>query len=114
MATGLPKEIFIKDTQIRSAISKSLRVIVEAIREVLEISPPELAGDILRRGIHLCGGGSLLRGIDQLIAKDLSVTTEVVDDPLTCVVRGTGIAIENFAKYSQLLDNPLKPKEIRL
>ncbi len=114
LVSGLPKEILIKDTQIRAAISKSLKSIIEAIREVLEISPPELAGDILRRGINLCGGGSLLRGIDQLIARDLSVTTTVIDDPLTCVARGTGIAVENLEKYAPLLDNPLKPKEIKL
>ena len=114
LVSGLPKEILIKDSQVRAAISKSLRSMVEAIREVLEISPPELAGDILRRGIHLCGGGSLLRGIDHLIARELSVMTTVVDDPLTCVVRGTGIAVENLEKYIPLLENPLKPKEIRL
>ena len=84
------------------------------MREVLEVSPPELAGDILRRGINLCGGGSLLRGIDQLISRDLAVVATVVDDPLTCVVRGTGVAVENLAKYNSLLDNPLKPKEIKL
>mgnify|MGYP001618269224 CR=1 FL=1 len=114
MTTGLPKEILIKDTQIRAAMSKSLRSIVESVREVLEISPPELAGDILRRGIHLCGGGSLLRGIDVLLSRDLSVVSAVVEDPLTCVARGTGIAIENLEKYLPFLENPLKPKEIKL
>lgn len=114
LATGLPKEIVLKDSHVRTAIAKSLREIVDAIREVIEISPPELVGDILKRGVHLCGGGSLLRGIDQLIAKELSVTTTVVDDPLTCVARGTGIAVENLEKYDYLLDNPLKPREIKL
>ena len=114
LTTGLPKEVVIRDTQVRAALSKSLRSIMEAIREVLEISPPELAGDILRRGINLCGGGSLLKGIDELISRELSVTAAVIDDPLTCVVRGTGIALENLAKYGPLLDNPLKPKEIKL
>lgn len=114
MATGLPKEMAIRDTQVRAAISKSLRVIVDSIREVLELSPPELAGDVLRRGINLCGGGSLLRGIDQLIAKDLAVATSVIEDPLTCVVRGTGVAVENLSRYTALLENPLRPKEIKL
>lgn len=114
MATGLPKEMLIKDSHVRSAISKSLKSIVEAIREVLEISPPELAGDILRRGIYLCGGGSLLRGIDILIARDLAVATTIAEDPLTCVVRGTGVAVENLQKYTALLENPLRPKEIKL
>lgn len=114
LITGLPKEIIIRDTQVRAAITKSLRTVVESIREVLESSPPELAGDILRRGVNLCGGGSLLRGIDQLISKELLVAANIIEDPLTCVVRGTGIMVENLEKYSTILDNPLKPKEIKL
>ncbi len=114
LVSGLPKEIVIRDTQVRAAISKSLRSIIEAVREVIELSPPELAGDILRRGVNLCGGGSLLRGIADLISKELSITATVIEDPLTCVARGTGIAVENLAKYSMLLDNPLRPKEIKL
>ena len=114
LTTGLPKEIVIRDTQVRAAISKSLRAIVEAIREVIELAPPELAGDILRRGVNLCGGGRLLRGIDHLISRELSVVATVIDDPLTCVVRGTGVAVENLPKYAHLLDNPLRPKEIKL
>ncbi len=114
LMTGLPKEIVIRDTQVRAAISKSLRAIIEAIREVIETAPPELAGDILKRGINLCGGGSLLRGIEELVAKELSVQATVIDDPLTCVVRGTGIAVESLERYSHLLDNPLRPKEIKL
>ncbi len=114
LASGLPKEVIMKDSHVRAALAKSLRGIVEAVRNVIEVSPPELVGDILKRGIHMCGGGSLLRGIDQLISKELSVVTHVVDDPLTCVARGTGLAVENLEKYSYILDNPLKPKEIRL
>jgi rod shape-determining protein MreB and related proteins len=114
LATGLPKEITVRDTQIRAAIIKSLKYIIDAIREVLESSPPELSGDILRRGIHICGGGSLLRGIDVLVAKELSVTTTVIDDPLTCVVRGTGVAVEDLDRYSILFDTSLRPKEIKL
>lgn len=114
LASGLPKEVVIRDTQVRAAISKSLKAVIEAIREVLETAPPELAGDILGRGINLCGGGSLLRGIDQLIAKELSVTTSIIDDPLTCVARGAGAAVENLDRYLPLLYNPLKPKEIKL
>ncbi|MFH1759208.1 MAG: rod shape-determining protein [Patescibacteria group bacterium] len=114
LATGLPKEVIVKDVQIRGAIAQLLKIIVESVREVLEIAPPELAGDVLRRGIYLCGGGSLLRGLDELIAKELSVTTTVVDDPLTCVVRGTGVAIENFEQHSPILSLPLIPKDIKV
>lgn len=114
LATGLPKEIIVRDAQIRAAIAKSLKTIVESVKEVIETAPPELAGDILKRGIFLCGGGSLLREIDQYIAKDLLVATTVVEDPLTCVARGTGIAVENFNKYTAILDNPFVPRDIKL
>ncbi len=114
LATGLPKEILLKDTHIRAALAKSLKQIVESVREVIEVAPPELVGDILKRGIYMCGGGSLLRGIDQLISKELSVLVNIVDDPLTCVARGTGLAVENLEKYDYILDNPLKPRDIKL
>lgn len=114
LASGLPKEVIVRDAQIRAAILRSLKTIVEAIKEVIETAPPELAGDILKRGIFLCGGGSLLRGIDQLIAKDLNVMTVIVDDPLTCVARGTGVIIENFKEYSAILTHPLIPRDIKV
>ncbi len=114
LATGLPKEAVVKDTHIRAAIVKSLKSIVETIKEVVEVSPPELAGDILCRGIYLCGGGSLLKGMDILLARELGVTTTVVDDPLTCVARGTGVVIENLEKYRHILDNPLRPRDIKI
>lgn len=103
MPTGLPREIPIKGSQIRAAISRSLRLIIEAIKETVENTPPELVGDILKGGIYLCGGGSLLRGMDQLIEKEISVKAQVIEDPMTCVVRGAGIIVENIPKYSPLL-----------
>jgi len=114
LASGLPKEVLVRDAQIRAAILRSLKTIVESVKEVIETAPPELAGDILKRGIFLCGGGSLLRGIDQLIAKDLTVMTTIVDDPLTCVARGTGVVIENFKEYSAILNHPLIPRDIKV
>ncbi|MDP2696434.1 MAG: rod shape-determining protein [bacterium] len=112
LITGLPKEVQVKDSHIRLAISKSLKQVVETVKEVVEASPPELTGDILKRGIYLCGGGSMLRGIDKLLSASLNVAVNVVDDPLTCVVRGTGVAVENLDKYAQILDNPLQPRDI--
>lgn len=112
MATGLPREILVKGNQVRSAIHRSLRLIIEAIKETIEVAPPELVGDILKRGIHICGGGSLLKGIDQLIQKETSVAVSVVEDPLTCVVRGAGIAAENIKEYSRIFATALKPMEI--
>ena len=114
LTTGLPKEVAVKDFQIRAALVRSVKMVIEAIREVIEAAPPELAGDILRHGIHLCGGGSLLRGLDQLIAKELDIRTVVVDDPLTCVVRGTGVAVEQFEQYSPVLNHPIIPRDIRV
>lgn len=114
LTTGLPKEVVVKDAQIRTSIIRSLKTIVEAVREVLEAAPPELSGDILRRGIYLCGGGSLLKGIDELVAKELSVAVNVVDDPLTCMVRGAGVVIENFEQHEPILSHPLIPKDIKV
>ena len=112
MATGLPREVLVKGSFVRQAIHRSLRLITEAIKEAIEIAPPELVGDVLKQGIHLCGGGSLLRGMDQLIEKETSVRVSIVDDPLTCVVRGAGIAAENIDEYSRVFTTSLRPMEI--
>lgn len=114
MSTGLPREVIVKASQVRAAIARSLKSIIEAIKETIESAPPELVGDILRQGIYLCGGGSLLRGINQLIEKEIGVKTSVIDDPLTCVVRGTGIAVENIPVYSPLFVGVYKPTEINV
>ena len=86
----------------------------EAVREIIETAPPELVGDILRRGIYLCGGGSMLKGIDQFIEKEIGVATTIVDDPLTCVVRGAGMVAENIPAHIQIFSAPLKPMDISL
>ncbi len=109
IATGLPREILIKSPQIRMAILSSLKQIVEAIRDTIEKTPPELSGDILKYGLYMSGGGSLLRGLPELIEKELSVKTVIVDDPLTCVVRGTGIAVENIDKHKDIFSSLIKP-----
>lgn len=114
MATGLPREIVVRRNHIRTAISRSLQLIVEAIKETIETAPPELVGDILKTGIHLCGGGSLLKGIDQLIEKEISVKTLIIEDPLTCVARGAGIVAENIMEHSRFFVSGLKPMEINI
>lgn len=113
-STGLPREVIVKDSHIRSAIAKSVKTVVEAVKEVVETTPPELAGDMLKQGIYLCGGGALLRGLDQLVERETSVSTIVVDDPLTCVARGLGKIVDRFDHHKELLDNPLKPMAINL
>lgn len=114
IATGLPREVVIKNNHIRAALQKSLRVVLDSVREVIEATPPELVGDMLKQGIVLAGGGSMLRGLDELIRREISVEVRVAEDPLTCVARGLGQIVDNFEKHRELLDNPLKPLPINL
>jgi len=114
LGTGLPGEVGMKNNHVRMALSKSLRAIIDSVREVIENTPPELAGDVLREGIVLCGGGALLRGLDELLEKETGVTVTVADDPLTCVARGLGQIVDNFEGHRELLDNPLRPLTINL
>lgn len=95
LLTGLPREVMINDSQVREAMIKSLRVIVDSIKDILEITAPELVADIHERGILLSGGGALLRGIDQLIHRAIEIPVRISDDPLTSVVRGTGLLLDN-------------------
>ncbi|HLC69677.1 MAG TPA: rod shape-determining protein [Patescibacteria group bacterium] len=107
LLTGLPKEIMINDTHVREAMIKSLRTIVDNIKATLEIAPPELVADIHERGILISGGGALLRGIDELIARATEVPVRVADDPLTSVVRGTGLLLDDMELLKELAVNPL-------
>ena len=95
LISGLPKEILVSDGQIREAMYRSIRVILENIKATLEVTPPELVADIYERGITLTGGGALLRGMDEIIAKEAAIPVHIVDDPLTAVVRGAGVLLEN-------------------
>jgi len=114
MATGLPREVVVKGGHIRMAINRSLRSVVEAIKETIEKAPPELVGDILKNGVFLCGGGSLLKGMSNLIQREIAVEATVVDDALTCVVRGAGIITDDIKKHSRFLAGSLKPMEINI
>jgi rod shape-determining protein MreB len=96
LVTGLPKEIAVTDAQVREAIKKSVRQIVEAVRMTIEETPPELVADIMERGVWLTGGGALLKGLDHLLRVETGTKIIVADDPLTCVVRGTGIVLEDL------------------
>lgn len=114
LASGLPKEVVVKNSQIRAAIARSLKSIAENTKKLLEESPPELVGDIYERGIYLTGGGALLRGLDKYLEKELMVKVNLVDDPLTCVVRGLGIIIEDLPRYSTILSNQERPRLVNL
>ncbi|HDQ23005.1 MAG TPA: rod shape-determining protein [Candidatus Uhrbacteria bacterium] len=97
LVTGLPREIIVNDEQIREALSKSVRMIIDNIKATLEITPPELVADIYERGILLTGGGSLLKGIDRAISRATQIPVYVADDPLTAVVRGTGYLLDDLS-----------------
>lgn len=113
-STGLPKEIMIKNNHVRTALAKSLHSIVESLKEAVEETPAELVGDILNEGIYVCGGGALLRGLDQLIGKEVGVSVKIVDEPLTCVARGLGRMVDDFESQKNFLGNPPKPFSINL
>lgn len=95
LITGLPKEVIVTDGQIREALHKSIKAIIENIKTTLETTPPELVADIYERGIVLSGGGALLRGFDRLISKEADIPVRIADDPITAVARGTGVLLED-------------------
>lgn len=103
LMTGIPKVIKISYSEIAFAIDKSVSKIEEAVLKALEISPPELSADIYDNGIHLTGGGALLRGLDKRLALKTKLPIHVADDPLRAVVRGTGLALKNLQEYRSVL-----------
>jgi rod shape-determining protein MreB len=96
LVTGIPQNIIITSEEVRKAISEQVDAIVLAVRVALEQTPPELAADIVDRGIVLTGGGALLKGLDQLLRNETSLPITVVEDPLSTVVMGTGKALDNI------------------
>lgn len=103
LVTGLPKEITVTSEEVRKAIARSVRSIVLALKNTIEETPPELIADLLNRSIYLAGGGSLLRGLDQLISHETKLPTKVVEDPLTAVVRGCGLVLEDIDSLKNVL-----------
>ena len=103
LVTGIPKTIEVNSDEIRQALKDPVNAIVEAVKRCLEQTPPELAADILERGIIVAGGGSLLKGIDQIIRERTNVPVNVAEDPLLSVVKGTGMVLENLKKYEAVL-----------
>jgi rod shape-determining protein MreB len=103
LVTGLPREVVITDSDIREAISHSIDTLVESVREVLETTPPEVLADVMQKGIHLTGGGALIRGMPEFLESILQIPVYRSQDPLTSVVRGTGIIIENLDHFREVL-----------
>jgi rod shape-determining protein MreB len=101
--TGLPRILEVSDAEIADALQKPLKAILEGIKEVLSQTPPELAADIVDKGIVLSGGSALLTNLDRYITYYTNVASFVVDEPLYCVIRGVGMAIENLASYKEAI-----------
>lgn len=106
LVSGLPKTLKLTGTEVRQALAEPVRAIVEAVKATLERTPPELAADVFDRGIVLTGGGSLLRGLDKLIAEETSMPTVIADDPLTSVVQGAGRTFEHIDLLRRLDASP--------
>jgi rod shape-determining protein MreB len=103
LVTGLPREAIITDVDIREAMYGSISQLVDAVREVLETTPPEVLSDIMQKGMTLSGGGALIRNLPQLLEMQLKVPVTVADDPLTAVARGAGIILEDVSLYKDVL-----------
>jgi rod shape-determining protein MreB len=101
MIAGLPREVKITSTEITEALEVPLRNLTDAIRAVLEQTPPELSADIIDKGIVISGGGALLRNIDRLVTTVTGVAAHIAPDPLSCVAKGTGIALEHFDQFAK-------------
>ncbi len=113
LLTGLPKEIIVTNEQILEALTPSIGNIIEAIKTTVEETPPELLADIMKQGIVLAGGGSLLRRFDELVAQETHIPVIIDQDPLTTVVRGTGVVLENIDGLYEILvssDSPISPR----
>lgn len=103
LVTGLPEEILVTDEDIRRALEKSIKQIVTAVKITVEETPPELLADIMAKGIYLTGGGSLLKGLDSLVQEEVKIPTRIIEDPMTAMVRGAGMILENLDELHEIL-----------
>ncbi|PWB73784.1 rod shape-determining protein [candidate division GN15 bacterium] len=108
LVAGVPKNLKVSSVQVREALTETIDIIVEAVRQTLEQTPPELASDILDRGIVLTGGGALLRGLDKRLRQETNLPVNIAEDSLTCVVRGAGKVLEDFPKFIKVLERSRK------
>jgi rod shape-determining protein MreB len=109
LVTGLPKTVEVSSVEVRKAIEGPILQIIELVRSTLDVCPPELAGDILDRGITLTGGGALLRGLDERMRHELGVPVHLAEDPLQAVVRGTGRCVDEFSDLEGVLVPDRRP-----
>jgi rod shape-determining protein MreB len=108
LLSGLPRTVTVKSSEIRESMSEPLSVIIEAVKRTLERTPPELAADIIDRGIMLAGGGAMLNGIDTLISHETGIITHIAPAPLDCVVIGAGRVLEDYKNLGRVLTSRLK------
>ena len=110
LSNGLPRNIQVSSVQIQEAIQESIKKIVDIVKVTLEKTPPELASDIMEKGIVLAGGGALIKNLDKLISIETSMPVYIAEDPLDCVVRGTGKTLEDLERLKTVLINSRKRK----
>jgi rod shape-determining protein MreB len=113
LITGLPKTVEMSTEHVREALSGVLVDIVRAVRSTLDATPPELVEDIIERGMVVCGGGALLAGLDRLLAHETLMPVRVAEDPLTCVVRGAGIVLEEIDTLNRVLLRTRRARALR-
>ena len=103
LITGLPREVVITEADIREAIGQSIATLLDAAKEVLETTPPEVVSDVMQRGVYVTGGGALIPGLDVILHEHLGLPVHIAEDPLTAVARGTGVILEDIEKYNDIL-----------
>lgn len=103
LVTGLPREVIVTDADVREAIGSSVDTLLDSVKEVLETTPPEVLSDIMRNGIHLSGGGALIRGLPEVLSEYVGIPVQVANDPLTAVARGAGIILEDLETFYDML-----------
>jgi len=101
LVLGLPKNIKISSNEVTEAISDALAEIIQVVKSVLRDTPPELSADVMDKGMVLCGGGALLRNLPELIAHSTGVPCILAEEPMLCVVKGTGVVLENLDVYKK-------------
>jgi rod shape-determining protein MreB len=105
LISGLPRNIIVNSSEIMEAISESIYKIINTVKQTLEKTPPELAADLVEKGIYLCGGGALIQNLDKLLSQEINMPVIVAESPLDCVVKGTGKTLEDLEKLKKVLMN---------
>jgi rod shape-determining protein MreB len=108
LVSGLPKTITIIGIEIRECLEEAIAVVIDAVKRTLERIPPELAADIIDRGIMLAGGGALLKGMDTRVSQEMGIVTHIAEDPLRCVVKGTGEVLKSPKLLERIISDSVR------